>query len=416
MIRSRGHCNTMGTASTMACVAEALGMTLPGRGRHPGARQPPAGARPRRRAADRGDGGERPAAEHGPHARVVPQRDRRARRDRRVHQRGRPPAGDRRARSGSPLTLDDFDASGAGCRCWSICSRPGGYLMEDFHRAGGLRAVLREVARPARRTGADGDRAAAHRRGWPTPRSSDETVIRRRGAPLLDEAGIAVLRGNLCPDGAVVKPAAASPALLRHRGPRGRVRQHRGPARAPGRPGPGRRRGQRAGAARLRAEGVPGHARGRQHAAAGQAARQGRTRHGADQRRPDERHRVRHRRAAHGTGVGGRRPAGQGPHRRHDRAGRARAGGSTWTCRRRIGGAGTGAGTSHAAPVRGWERLYVDHVLQADRAPIWTSSPGRAAARYAASRTEVLYRASRWGSRGRRTLLTRPRSGAVKAG
>jgi dihydroxy-acid dehydratase len=93
----------------------------------------------------------------------------------------------------------------------------GVHLMEDFHRAGGLRAVLREVRDLL-------DPAALTVTGRPlTDRLDgveihDETVIRRRAAPLLDAAGIAVLRGNLCPDGAVIKPAAATPALLRHRG------------------------------------------------------------------------------------------------------------------------------------------------------------------------------------------------------
>jgi dihydroxy-acid dehydratase len=89
--------------------------------------------------------------------------------------------------------------------------------MEDFHRAGGLRAVLNEVADLL-----DGSALTVTGRplteGLADAEINDETVIRRRTAPLQEEAGIAVLRGNLCPDGAVVKPAAASPSLLRHRG------------------------------------------------------------------------------------------------------------------------------------------------------------------------------------------------------
>ena len=64
MIRSRGHCNTMGTASTMALVAEALGTVVPGVAGNPGAGQPPAGGRARHRPAGRGNGRRRPAAEH----------------------------------------------------------------------------------------------------------------------------------------------------------------------------------------------------------------------------------------------------------------------------------------------------------------------------------------------------------------
>ena len=90
--------------------------------------------------------------------------------------------------------------------------------MEDLHRAGGFLAVLREVADlldPAALT-ASGKPLVEHlgeARIW------DEEVIRPRARPLQASAGIAVLRGNLAPDGAVIKPSAASPELLRHRGP-----------------------------------------------------------------------------------------------------------------------------------------------------------------------------------------------------
>ena len=89
--------------------------------------------------------------------------------------------------------------------------------MEDFHRAGGLLAVLREV-RDLLDPGAltvTGKPLVEHLADaeiW------DEDVIRRRGAPLQESAGIAVLYGNLAPSGAVIKPAAASASLLRHRG------------------------------------------------------------------------------------------------------------------------------------------------------------------------------------------------------
>ena len=89
--------------------------------------------------------------------------------------------------------------------------------MEDFHRAGGLLAVLREVQDlldpdALTVTGRPLVDHLADARIW------DETVIRPRTDPLQTEAGIAVLRGNLAPAGAVIKPAAASPQLLRHRG------------------------------------------------------------------------------------------------------------------------------------------------------------------------------------------------------
>jgi dihydroxy-acid dehydratase len=89
--------------------------------------------------------------------------------------------------------------------------------MEDFHRAGGLLAVLAQVTDlldPAAST-VTGRSLVDHVAGAPT---WDSTVIRPREQPLKPDAGIAVLRGNLAPDGALVKPAAASPHLMRHRG------------------------------------------------------------------------------------------------------------------------------------------------------------------------------------------------------
>jgi dihydroxy-acid dehydratase len=89
--------------------------------------------------------------------------------------------------------------------------------MEDFHRAGGLLAVLREVRDlldPAAQT-VTGKPLVDHLDDAPV---WDREVIRPRSAPLLDEGGIAVLRGNLAPGGAVIKPSAATPALMQHRG------------------------------------------------------------------------------------------------------------------------------------------------------------------------------------------------------
>jgi len=121
-------------------------------------------------------------------------------------------------RAGVELRLDDFDRIGADVPLLVDLQPAGRYLMEDLHRAGGLHAVLAEVrdlldplaptvtGRPL----ADHlDAAAVY----------DREVIRPREMPLQARAGIAVLRGNLAPDGAVIKPAAASAHLLRHRGP-----------------------------------------------------------------------------------------------------------------------------------------------------------------------------------------------------
>ncbi len=216
MIRSRGHCNTMGTASTMACVTEALGMTIPGL----------AGT---------------PAPDSG----LLEM----------AHQSGRLSvslvADDRRpstvltrdaflnaivalaavggstnavvhllaiaGRLGVPLDLEDFDRVGAAVPLLVDLQPAGRHLMDDLHRAGGLLAVLREVADLLSPTAVTvtGEPLTSY---LPSAVIHDETVIRPRSAPLQESAGIAVLRGNLAPSGAVIKPAAATPSLLTHRG------------------------------------------------------------------------------------------------------------------------------------------------------------------------------------------------------
>jgi dihydroxy-acid dehydratase len=120
-------------------------------------------------------------------------------------------------RLGIPLSLDDFDRIGSGVPLLTDLQPAGRYLMEDLHRAGGLHAVLREVRDLL-------DPEALTVTGRPLAgylddaRIWDTEVIRERERPLQPDAGIAVLRGNLAPDGAVIKPAAATPELLSHRG------------------------------------------------------------------------------------------------------------------------------------------------------------------------------------------------------
>jgi dihydroxy-acid dehydratase len=216
MIRSRGHCNTMGTASTMACLAEALGTTIPGVAGTPA---------PDSRLLER-------AHETG---RLAVELVREDRRPSTILTRG----SFRNAivtlaaiggstngvvhllalagRLGTDLSLDDFDRIGSGVPLLVDLQPAGRHLMEDFHRAGGLLAVLHEIQdlldpEPLTVTGRP---LVEHVQD---AEIFDPTVIRPRTEPLLDAAGIAVLRGNLCPDGAVIKPAAASPELLRHRG------------------------------------------------------------------------------------------------------------------------------------------------------------------------------------------------------
>jgi dihydroxyacid dehydratase/phosphogluconate dehydratase len=216
MIRSRGHCNTMGTASTMACVAEALGTTVPGIAGTPA---------PDSRLLESAHGTGRLAVE------MVAE----GRRPSTMLSRGSflnaivalaAVGGSTNAvvhllaiagRLGIPLSLDDFDRTGAGVPLLVDLQPAGRHLMEDFHRAGGLLAVLHEVQDLL-------DPEALTVTGKPLvdhlgeAQIWDDTVIRSRSDPLQADAGIAVLRGNLAPDGAVIKPAAASQELLQHRG------------------------------------------------------------------------------------------------------------------------------------------------------------------------------------------------------
>lgn len=216
MIRSRGHCNTMGTASTMAVVAEALGTTIPGLAGTPAADS-------RLLAAAHETGGlavdlvERELRPSGIITRgsflnaIVALAAVGGSTNAVVHLLAI--AG----RLGVELSQDDFDSTGAAIPLLVDLQPAGRFLMEDLYRAGGLLAVLREVRDRL-------DPAAITVTGKPLvdylddARIFDPEVIRVRSAPLQPHAGIAVLYGSLAPNGAVIKPAAASPHLLQHRG------------------------------------------------------------------------------------------------------------------------------------------------------------------------------------------------------
>jgi dihydroxy-acid dehydratase len=214
--RSPGHCMTMGTASTMTSVAEVLGMTLPGAASIP--------------AVDSGHG--RMAAASG--RRIVDMVWEDLRPSKILDERAYADAittvlalgGSTNAvihliamarRSGVALGLDDFDAASRRVPVLADLRPTGAYLMEDFYYAGGLPALLARIRdllhldRPTisgRSLGETLSEARVH----------DDRVIRPRDRPVWEEGGLAVLRGNLAPDGAVIKHSAAEPKFLRHTG------------------------------------------------------------------------------------------------------------------------------------------------------------------------------------------------------
>jgi dihydroxy-acid dehydratase len=216
MIRSRGHCNTMGTASTMGLITEALGMIMPGVAGTPApdSRLLKAAHASGRLAVEMVAADRRPSTfltKASFHNAIVTLAAIGGSTNAVMHLLA--VAG----RLGVELTLDDFDRIGSRVPVLVDLQPSGRYLMEDFFRAGGLLAVLREIRDlldPAALT-VTGAELVTYLDGaaiW------DSDVIRPLSSPLMSEGGIAVLRGNLAPTGALIKPSAASAHLLRHRG------------------------------------------------------------------------------------------------------------------------------------------------------------------------------------------------------
>ncbi|HEX4306103.1 MAG TPA: IlvD/Edd family dehydratase [Solirubrobacterales bacterium] len=217
MSRSAGHCNTMGTASTMASVVEALGMTMPNNAVIP--------AVDSRRGVLAHDAGVRVVEMVEEDLRLGAILTRAAFENAiRVNA---AIGGSTNAvlhllaiagRVGVELSLDDFDRLGHDLPLLVDILPSGKFLMEEFFDAGGVPAVVRELGDliDPRALTVNGKSLAANAA---PPMSWGGEMIRPLTNPIREKAGIAVLRGNLAPDGAVIKPSAASPRLLRHRGP-----------------------------------------------------------------------------------------------------------------------------------------------------------------------------------------------------
>ncbi len=216
MSRSAGSCMTMGTASTMASLCEGLGVALPQNGAIPAvdARRQALAFEAGRRAVQMVHENLRlslvltkPAfanavrlnAALGGSTNVV------------VHLIAL--AG----RLGVDFGLDDWDRYGRGIPCLVNLMPSGKYLMEDFYYAGGVPAVLREIA-PFLDLDQPTVAGTTIGQGIADAQVFDRNVIFELGKPFKPQGGIAVLRGNLAPGGAVIKPSAATPALMQHRG------------------------------------------------------------------------------------------------------------------------------------------------------------------------------------------------------
>jgi L-arabonate dehydrase len=215
--RTIGHCTVMGTASTMTNLAEAMGMTLPGCASIPApdARRKAIAELSGRRIVEM-------VRENLTPSRIM---------TREAFENAITAlmalGGSTNAvvhlvaiagRLGIEINLDDFDRISRRTPVLANVKPSGEFVMEDFFNAGGLPALLKEVL-PLLHSDAltvNGKSIAENTAG---AASYNENVIRLSSRPLQPEGGIAILRGNLCPDGAVIKQSAASPQLLTHRGP-----------------------------------------------------------------------------------------------------------------------------------------------------------------------------------------------------
>jgi len=214
--RSHGHCMTMGTASTMASMVEALGIGLPGNAAYP--------------AVD----GRRNVIARNAGRRIVEM----VHEDQTISQVLTREAFENAIRTlaaiggstnavihliaiagrlGVKLTVDDFERLGSELPCLLNLQPSGQYLMEDFCYAGGLPVVMKEIAHllHTQHVTVSGKTVAEN---IASAENHNPDVIKPFAKPFKEKAGIAILRGNLAPRGAVIKPSAATPALMQHTG------------------------------------------------------------------------------------------------------------------------------------------------------------------------------------------------------
>ncbi|MDR6583685.1 dihydroxy-acid dehydratase [Herbaspirillum sp. BH-1] len=216
MHRSHGHCMTMGTASTMASMVEALGVGLPHN-----AAIPAVDARRNVLARNAGRRIVQMVEEDLVLSKILTRQafENAIRVNAAI-------GGSTNAvihllaiagRIGIDLDLKDWDDIGQKLPCLLDLQPSGKFLMEDFYYAGGLPAVIRQLESVIDKTALTANGKTLWENCQDAPNWNEE-VIRSFDKPFKEAAGIAILKGNLAPDGAVIKPSAATPALLKHRG------------------------------------------------------------------------------------------------------------------------------------------------------------------------------------------------------
>ncbi|WP_153799764.1 IlvD/Edd family dehydratase [Foetidibacter luteolus] len=215
--RSQGHCMTMGTASTMACMVEALGLTLPGAAAIPAvdSRKKVLAQLSGRRIVEMVKEDltlskilTRQAFENA----IVVNSAIGGSTNFIIHLLAI--AG----RIGVNLTLEDFDRIGSNIPLLVNLKPSGEYLMEDFYYAGGLPVVIKALQNLLHNDAITvNGKTIGENNSSPVCYNND--VIRDIATPLQENAGIAVLKGNLCQNGAIIKPSAATDKLMQHKGP-----------------------------------------------------------------------------------------------------------------------------------------------------------------------------------------------------
>ena len=216
MHRSHGHCMTMGTASTMASMVEALGVGLPGNAAYPAVDG-------RRNVLARGAG--RRIVEMVHEDQILSSILTREAFENAIRILAAI-GGSTNAvihliaiagRLGVPLSVDDFDLLGSELPCLVNLQPSGKYLMEDFCYAGGLPVVMKAMT-PYLHLDAVTANGKTIGENVADAENYNPDVIMSLEAPFKERAGIAVLRGNLAPGSAVIKPSAATPSLMKHTG------------------------------------------------------------------------------------------------------------------------------------------------------------------------------------------------------